>query len=89
MDDVVHRLEPEGPLPFRALFTPPYTRGRLVGLFLAVLELTRRFRVAADQPERFGDIWLSLIPAAPDAGPAPPAEAGPLPDAPPPPATNL
>jgi segregation and condensation protein A len=88
MEQIVQRLEQDARLPFSALFTPPYTRGRLVGLFLAVLELSRRFRVAADQPEAFGDIWLSLLPEAPEAGPAPPAGEGPPPDAPPPPATN-
>src|SRR3954471_2457579 len=39
MAAVLERLGREGPLPLSALFTPPYTRGRLVGLFLAVLEL--------------------------------------------------
>src|SRR5262249_28236741 len=33
MEQVVARLEAEGPLLFRALFTPPHNRGRLVGLF--------------------------------------------------------
>src|SRR5207237_7123115 len=46
---IVGRLRAEGPLPFRALFTPPYNRGRLVGLFLAVLELIKGWRVSAEQ----------------------------------------
>src|SRR5262249_23719759 len=88
MEQIVQRLEGEDRLPLSALFTPPYNRGRLVGLFLAGLELTRRFRVAADQPEAVGDIWLSLLPGAPDGGPARPAEAGPPADVPPPPTRN-
>src|SRR5262245_7867803 len=36
---VLARLSAEGPLPFSALFVPPHTRSRLVGLFLAILEL--------------------------------------------------
>jgi segregation and condensation protein A len=84
MEQVAQRLEREAPLPFSALFTPPHTRGRLVGLFLAILELTRHSRVSADQPEPFGDIWLSLRPAEPGAGPPPPAESGVPPPAPPP-----
>jgi chromatin segregation and condensation protein Rec8/ScpA/Scc1 (kleisin family) len=42
------------------LFTPPYTRGRLLGLFLAVLELAKTRTVAPEQEEPYGDIWLSL-----------------------------
>jgi segregation and condensation protein A len=51
---------------FRDLFTPPYHRARLVGLFLAVLELIKRREVVLEQPEAFGDIWLSAAgPSAP------------------------
>src|SRR5258708_17776995 len=35
------RLRREPRIPFRDLFQPPYNRGRLIGLFLAVLELIR------------------------------------------------
>jgi segregation and condensation protein A len=62
MDGVLARLGRERRLPLSALFTPPYTRGRLVGLFLAILELTRSRRVVPEQPEPFGDIWLALAP---------------------------
>src|SRR5439155_9114153 len=37
IDYVLARLSAEGPLPFSALFVPPHTRSRLVGLFLAIL----------------------------------------------------
>ena len=50
---------------FRDLFTPPYHRARLVGLFLAVLELIRRCEVLLEQPDLFGDIWLTAAPPAP------------------------
>src|SRR5438034_889157 len=46
------------------LFRPPYTRSRLVGYFLAILELTRRFTILAEQDEIFGDIWVWLAPPA-------------------------
>jgi segregation and condensation protein A len=62
MEEVVVRLQREGRLQFSKLFTPPFTRSRLVGYFLAVLELTRRFQVQAEQGEAFGDIWLCLFP---------------------------
>jgi segregation and condensation protein A len=60
METILQRLQSEKRLPFSALFTPPYTRGRLVGLFLAILELTKTRRIAPEQPEPLGDIWLSL-----------------------------
>ena len=62
MDDVLGRLRREGRLPLSALFQPPRTRARLVGFFLAILELTRSFRIWAEQEESFGDIWVSLPP---------------------------
>jgi segregation and condensation protein A len=62
MDGVLARLQREGALPFSALFTPPHTRGRLVGLFLAVLELSKGRRIVPEQPKLFGDILIALAP---------------------------
>jgi segregation and condensation protein A len=61
-EQIVERLRREGPLTLSALFVPPRTRGRLVGLFLAILELTKTRRVVPEQPEAFGEIWLVLAP---------------------------
>jgi segregation and condensation protein A len=61
MEEVTARLQSAGRLRFSALFTPPYTRARLVGYFLAILELTRRFSIQAEQDDSFGDIWLCLL----------------------------
>jgi chromatin segregation and condensation protein Rec8/ScpA/Scc1 (kleisin family) len=61
MDQIMQQLEHTPRLPFSAVFTPPYTRGRLVGLFLAVLELTKTRRVVPEQPDPFGDIWLTRV----------------------------
>jgi segregation and condensation protein A len=67
VDQIVDRLRREPRLSFRALFTPPYTRSRLVGLFLAVLELTKQRRVRVEQLEPFEEIWVVLgSPAEPD-----------------------
>ncbi len=60
MEQIAGRLAVEGPLPFRSLFDPPHTRGRLVGLFLAMLELIKSRRIVADQTEAFGQITLAL-----------------------------
>jgi segregation and condensation protein A len=43
---------------FQDLFDPPHTRPRLIGFFLAILELIKLQEVALDQLREFGDIWL-------------------------------
>ena len=60
MDTILKRLQQETRILFSSLFTPPYSRGRIVGLFLAVLELTKGRRIVPEQEEPFSDIWLSL-----------------------------
>jgi segregation and condensation protein A len=60
MDAILELLRAEARLPFSMLFTPPHTRGRLVGLFLGVLELTKQQRILPEQPEPFAEIWVSL-----------------------------
>lgn len=55
-----NRLRRELRVPFLDLFEPPHTRSRLLGLFLALLELVRRFELWVEQPEPFGPIWLSV-----------------------------
>lgn len=67
MEEIVQRLEQEGPLGFRDLFTPPYQRGRLIGLFLALLELMKGRRVLAEQSEPFAEVRLSLAPPPPES----------------------
>jgi segregation and condensation protein A len=64
MEQIAARLGQEGRQPFSALFTPPHSRGRLLGLFLAILELIKARTILAEQPEIFGDIWVALAPAA-------------------------
>ena len=59
---IVAMLEENGRQPFSAIFTPPHHRSRLVGTFLAVLELVRGFRLWVEQEESLGEIWLSLAP---------------------------
>ena len=58
---ILARLRAAGRLPFRDLFTPPYTKARLIGLFLAVLELIKENLVSLEQPDPFGEIWLSRV----------------------------
>lgn len=61
MERIVQLLAQAGRLPFTQVFLPPHTRGRLLGLFLAVLELIKSKQVVAEQPESFGEIWLSCV----------------------------
>jgi segregation and condensation protein A len=76
MESLLRRLEKESPLAFTAVFTPPHTRSRLVGLFLAVLELIKGRQIAAEQSEIFGEIWLRRLD---DGHPSPaPESVGPL-----------
>ena len=55
-----------GRLPLRDLFTPPLHRLRLIGLFLAMLEVIKLGQVLLDQPEAYGEIYL-LRPGDPAA----------------------
>jgi len=65
MEMILEHLQREQRVRLSALFTPPYTRGRLVGLFLAVLELTKGRQIVPEQDELFDDIWVSLAPPLP------------------------
>jgi len=60
MDSVLERLRRTSPLSLAALFTPPHTRSRLVGLFLAILELAKGRQVVPCQGERDGEIVVAL-----------------------------
>ena len=63
--DVLDRLEREGPvMPFEMIFEGR-TRGEMVGLFLALLELIRQKRVRIEQGELFGTIRIHLIDPTP------------------------
>jgi segregation and condensation protein A len=58
MEGILALLETHHRLPFVELFTPPHHRARLVGLFLALLELIKAKKVQAEQERPFGEIWL-------------------------------
>ena len=52
------RVRSEGRVRFRDVFTPPYFKARLIGIFLAVLELVRNRGIGLEQGETEDDIWL-------------------------------
>jgi segregation and condensation protein A len=58
MDYLRGRMKHATRLTFADVFTPPHYRSRLVGLFLALLELIKGGEMRAEQPEPFGGIWL-------------------------------
>jgi segregation and condensation protein A len=63
---ILELLEQEPRLAFEDLFTPPRNRGRLVGWFLAMLELIKTRQIIAQQDDVFGDIWISPAPPPSD-----------------------
>ncbi|MSR52859.1 MAG: chromosome segregation protein ScpA [Gemmataceae bacterium] len=58
LDFVRDFVRDRGRVPFRGLFSPPFSRARFIGIFLAILELIKLLEVDLDQPEEFGEIWL-------------------------------
>ena len=58
MARIEERLAAEGRLTFVSLFEAGMHRSRMVGLFLALLELIRHRRAAVEQQELFGEIWV-------------------------------
>ncbi|HEY1188953.1 MAG TPA: segregation/condensation protein A [Gemmata sp.] len=73
-----------GRLPFREAFPPPHFKARLIGIFLAILELIRHHGLGLEQPEPEGDIFLVPATAPPEAEPVPDPE----PEVAPPPGQN-
>ena len=57
-DRVAALVREKGRVAFSELFDPDMPRTRIVGIFLAVLELTRRGRIRARQDKLFDEIWL-------------------------------
>jgi segregation and condensation protein A len=62
MERILGILRQKGRATLAELFSPPRTRGRLLGLFLATLELIKGGQACAEQLEPFGELWLCLPP---------------------------
>ena len=58
------RVRAEGRVRFRDVFAPPYFKARLIGIFLAVLELVRNHGLGLECGEGEGEIWLVELPEA-------------------------
>jgi segregation and condensation protein A len=57
-DRILERLTASARLSFTDLFEAPHTRGRLLGIFLAILELIKARDIEAEQADVFGEIWI-------------------------------
>ncbi|MEX0716815.1 MAG: segregation/condensation protein A [Planctomycetaceae bacterium] len=55
---IAARVRAEGRMPFSAFFDGTNRRGRIVAIFLAVLELLRHHAFRAEQPVDGGEIWV-------------------------------
>ena len=60
-EQIDNLVQSEGRIAFREAFAPPYHKARLIGIFLAILELIRKQTIGLEQPEPDGEIWLIAI----------------------------
>jgi segregation and condensation protein A len=58
MKRIYARLQEEGRVCFRDLFDATMHKSKLVGIFLAILELVRHHHIRVEQHELFGEIWV-------------------------------
>jgi segregation and condensation protein A len=59
-EDLLDRIRRDGALPFSRIFEGRSTRGEIIGLFLALLELCKLRKLRAYQPESFSEIQVDL-----------------------------
>lgn len=59
--EILHRLQTEGAMSFSRIFESRTNRLEMIGLFLALLELTRDNLIAAEQNEFAGQIYLKAL----------------------------
>jgi segregation and condensation protein A len=73
------RVLAEHRVAFSSFFIGTNSRSRIIGIFLALLELLRHHRFRAEQPQDYHEIWIlpPLEPVPVAAEPAPIAAAGP------------
>ena len=61
-EELEARLRAAGRISFFALFEGPPDRARMIGLFLALLELVRLQVLRVEQDAPFAEIWLTYVP---------------------------
>ena len=70
------RVRAEGRVRFIDVFTPPHFKAKLIGIFLAVLELVRHHGVGLELGDADTDIWLVALPEAAQGAGGEAGEAG-------------
>ena len=58
---IAERVRREGRVRFRETFAPPFNKARLIGIFLAILELIRNRGLGLEQPDENGELWLVAL----------------------------
>jgi len=60
MDEILHRLRAAAAVSFLEFFRGQMDKARIIGIFLAMLELIKQRKIKAEQAETFGDILIKL-----------------------------
>ena len=58
VEQIGSRVRREGRVAFSKFFEGTNRRSKIIGIFLAILELLRNHRFRADQPVDYGEIWV-------------------------------
>jgi segregation and condensation protein A len=69
--DIVDRLQREGPQPFSRIFEGRTRRTEMIGLFLAMLELIRQGIIRIEQDDPYAEIYLFMKVDLPEENPNP------------------
>jgi segregation and condensation protein A len=69
MEHIAQQVQKAGRLPFSSFFDGTNQRSKIIGLFLAILELLRHHGFRAEQPQAYGEIFV--LPPAHDAASQP------------------
>ncbi len=69
IDRIDKKVRQDGRKAFSSFFEGTNSRSKIVGIFLAILELLRNYHFRAEQDERSGEIWV-MPPHKPDSPPA-------------------
>ncbi|MEX1040726.1 MAG: segregation/condensation protein A [Pirellulaceae bacterium] len=59
MQQIHGRMVAEEKVNFRSMFPPDAHKTKIIGIFLAILELVRHYRVLAQQGDSLDDIWIT------------------------------
>ena len=66
-DEIVERLKTQGSLSFTDVFRGRTTKGEIIGLFLALLELIRQRLIRAEQSKTTEEIYIFPVTAEPES----------------------